>query len=482
MSPLHRWLALEADQLRTTRGARRNVVAPRGSAKTTWVSLAYPLREALEGTEPYIVLCADTSIQAERYLRTIRDELDLNESLWRDYPHAMGAGPIWRDNVIRLRNGVMIEALGTGAKIRGRKSRQYRPSLIIVDDPQNKDHIVSVLQRERSWEWLTKDVCNAGTPETNILSLGTALHRECIVLKLMQTPGWRSRLFKSVVEWPTRMDLWKEWEAVYCNPSREDRETAGRQFYEDRREEMDAGAIVLWPERESLYDLMCLRATVGVGAFGSEKQGSPINPDMCEWPEEYFEWDGFWFHEWPENLPTRVMALDPSKGSKDKTGDYSAFVLLGWDGKVMWVDADLDRRRTAEMQTDRTAKTIPGDALEHCRQWSPQAFLIETNDQGWVAREILREGEREKVRIPLYGIANTVNKEQRIRSLGPFFAQRRFRFRQSIGCRLLVDQLKDFPVGDFDDGPDALHMALTMLDKLLGQATSKGGPTVFRSA
>jgi hypothetical protein len=54
---------------------------------------------------------------------------------------------------VRLRNGVVIETLGTGSKIRGRRNRQDRPSLIIVDDPQNEDHVTSAIRRERSWQW-----------------------------------------------------------------------------------------------------------------------------------------------------------------------------------------------------------------------------------------------------------------------------------------------------------------------------------------
>ena len=50
-----------------------------------------------------------------------------------------------------------------------------------MDDPQNRDHIVSALKRQRSIDWMNKDVCNAGSPATNLLVLGTALHRDCIV-------------------------------------------------------------------------------------------------------------------------------------------------------------------------------------------------------------------------------------------------------------------------------------------------------------
>ena len=79
------------------------------------------------------------------------------------------------------------------------------------------------------------------------------------------------------------MDLWAQWERVYGSglPTRE---VDALMYYQAHKEEMDAGAGVLWPERESLYDLMLLRATIGPAAFESEKQGNPRDPSRCEWP------------------------------------------------------------------------------------------------------------------------------------------------------------------------------------------------------
>ena len=55
---------------------------------------------------------------------------------------------------------------------------------------------------------------------------------------------------------------------------------------------------------------------------------------------------------------------------------------------------------------------------------------------------------------------NYVAKEVRIRRLTATLAKRRLRFKaRSPGTARLVQQLKDFPVGDHDDGPDALEMA-----------------------
>lgn len=145
-SELHRWLCGELDQLHARRGVRLCVLAPRGSAKTTWATLAHPLRAALHGDQRFIVLTSDTGDQAHGYLGDLREQLEGNEALLRDYPTAAGRGPLWRGDAIRLRNGVEVAAFGTGGKIRGRKAHgRYRPDLIIVDDPQNKDHVISPL-------------------------------------------------------------------------------------------------------------------------------------------------------------------------------------------------------------------------------------------------------------------------------------------------------------------------------------------------
>jgi hypothetical protein len=76
--------------------------------------------------------------------------------------------------------------------------------------------------------------------ETNIVVLGTALHRECIVCRLDATPGWRTRSCRSIEKWPERMDLWKDWQDLLHDWDDPDREATARAFYEARREEMDA--------------------------------------------------------------------------------------------------------------------------------------------------------------------------------------------------------------------------------------------------
>jgi predicted phage terminase large subunit-like protein len=461
LSSFHRWLVDQLQELHTRRGSRLALVAPRGSAKSTWVSLVYPLWIALSRREPYIQIISDTQTQARLLLEAIKRELEDNPLLAADYPWAVGRGSPWGQDRIRLVNGVVIEALGTGAKIRGRRNRAERPSLIIVDDPQNDQHVTSAVQRQRSWNWFNRAVTNAGTPQTNVLVLGTALHRDCLVLRLPQTGGgWEGHTFRAIEKWPQSMELWSEWERIHTDWQNPDHEAAAREYYADNRAEMDDGAVLLWPEREDLYNLMCLRTTSGAAAFASEKQGDPFDPAACEWPPEYFSGAAFWFDEWPENLVLKVLALDPSKGQDDKVGDYAALVKLGIDENlIMYVEADLQRLPTP---------MIVSNSVEMVRQFHPDGFAVETNlFQELLVADLVRVGNQQKVHLPVYMVPNLINKRVRIRQLGTYLAQRKFRFKsRSPGTRLLVEQMKDFPVGDHDDGPDALQMALVLLLKL----------------
>jgi predicted phage terminase large subunit-like protein len=468
-SNLHRWLAEQLDGAQTARGTKLNVLGPRGAAKSTIGTLCLPLRAAVECCEPYIWIVSDTKHQACAHLENLKTELLENRRLAKDFPEAVGRGLVWRANSIVLRNGVMIEAFGTGQRIRGRRRRQHRPTLIVCDDLQNDGHICSARQREHSRTWFHGTLMKAGTARTNVVNLATALHRECLAMELHRTPGWISRVFKSIVRWPENTALWQQWEAVYTDLSKPRAKLAARRFYDQHRPAMDARAIVLWPEEEDLYTLMCMRIEGGRTAFEREKQNAPINPDLCEWPESYFD-ESIWFETWPANLAVKTMALDPSKGRDARRGDYSALVVLGVDRQgVLYVEADMARRPTPQ---------IVAEGVEWFRRVRPDLFGVEANQfQDLLAGEFEAEFRRQGILgarpVP---IENQTSKQVRIRRLGPYLSSRRLRFKtNSPGTRLLVEQLRDFPLSDHDDGPDALEMALRLAAGVLqGRVVTDG--------
>ena len=468
-SNMHRWLAEQLDAMWQLRGTKLNVLGPRGGAKSTVATLAYALRAAVQKWEPYIWIVSDTRRQACAHLENVKSELVDNPHLAADYPDAVRQGPVWRAGSIVLRNGVAIEAFGTGQRIRGRRRRANRPTLIICDDLQNDGHMQSALRRDHSRIWFHGTLMKAGTSRTNVVNLATALHREALAMQLNETPGWDSRIFRAIQHWPENMSLWEQWEALYTDVENRRYREAARAFYEQHRQEMDAGAVVLWPEEEDLYTLMCVRAESGRAAFEREKQNSPINPDLCEWPESYFD-ETIWFDTWPRNLQIKTLSLDPSKGTDARRGDYSAFVKLGVDRQgILYLEADLARRPTPQ---------IVADGVELYRRFRPDAFGIEANQfQELFAAEFEAEFRKQGMLAARpWLLNNRINKQVRIRRLGPYLSSGRLRFKSdSPSTRLLLDQLKEFPVGDHDDGPDAAEMAIRLAaERMHAPATDDG--------
>lgn len=214
-----------------------------------------------------------------------------------------------------------------------------------------------------------------------------------------------------------------------------------------------------------------------------ELDGRFVNVEGAEWPPEYFS-DDLWFRDFPvEGVVASAMALDPSKGkdaTRHKEGrepDYSAFVwgCVDKSGRV-WLDADLDNVR------DTTR--IVQDGIGLFRLYRPSAVVIEINVfQELLAGEFLRVARETNLpSLPLYGINNTEQKEVRIRTIGPYLAKRELRFRDTPGCRKLVQQMRDFPAGEYDDGPDALSMCLRMLLYLIaGPQAGRGQPQLLRA-
>jgi len=123
----------------------------------------------------------------------------------------------------------------------------------------------------------------------------------------------------------------------------------------------------------------------------------------------------------------------------------------------------------------RTTSQIVADGVELYRRFQPDAFGVEANQ----FQELLgAEFEAEFQRQGLLGVRpwlldNRVNKQVRIRRLGPYLSARRLRLKSdSPSTRLLLEQLQEFPVGDHDDGPDAAEMAIRLAAELLHGASA----------
>lgn len=208
-----------------------------------------------------------------------------------------------------------------------------------------------------------------------------------------------------------------------------------------------------------------------------EISGEFVDQEGCEWPAAHFT-GHIWFDEWPDQrkIIVKSIGLDPSKGQDSKHGDYCALVKLARtnDG-ILYCEAELSRIN---------AETIVSNICNEQQEFQADVVVIETNQfQHLLASQILTESRKKHINMPVMSMWNRAAKEVRIRRLGPHLANKNFRFKSdSEGTRLLVNQLREFPLSKYDDGPDALEMALRgmisihngRVSTVSGQGTTRG--------
>ncbi len=319
-----------------------------------------------------------------------------------------------------------LRSAGVGTSIAG-----HRADGAIIDDPFGKrEDADSPVIRQRVWEWYTSDLYTRLSADAWIVLTHTRWHRDDLAGRLLRKMADRSA------------DQWK----IICLPAvRED----GPGDACDTR----LPGEVLWPSFKSAEDLDIIRRQ-DARAYAALYQQNPADASGAEWAPELFG-DFIWVQpdKWPKEFELRVICLDASKGRSDKQGDYSAIVFMGLGkNRLLYIDALLERIPLDQI----VRKTIV-----FCDQQRPHLVGIETEQfQELLVHEFRRQCGEHSDRWPLYSMTSQgIAKVARIRRLSQYVINRELRFKaDSPGCRLLVDQLMDFPLADHDDGPDALEM------------------------
>lgn len=443
-------------------GVRRAVAAPRGHAKSTNLTFKGTMHSTLYGYKHYPIIISDSSEQAEGFLDNIRVEFEENTAILEDFGPL--AGSVWRSNVLVTKTNIKIEAIGSGKKIRGRKHRNWRPDLIILDDVENDENVRTPEQRKKLKDWFDKAVSKCGDDYTDIVYIGTLLHYDSLLAKTLANPAYRSIKYKAVIRFSQADDLWQQWETVFTDLSNDDREADALAFFQAHKTAMLEGTQVLWEEKLSYYDLMVMRVSEGEASFNSEEQNEPINPDDCLFMEEWFEY----YNEAEINFRDPVFDffgfIDPSLG-KTKRSDFSAIVTLAKhrsSGYMYVVDADIERRHPDRIIADVLAK----------ERWLRASFGhgyrklgAETNQFQWFLKEELaKASSKAGLYLPIEEVQQTSDKVMRIQTLQPDVKNKYIKFNRRH--KRLLEQLTQFPMGAHDDGPDALEGARSIAKKV----------------
>lgn len=467
-SALHQYLYKRLPEMvNAPSGQRDALAAPRGEAKSTKVSMSFVLWCVVTERKWYPVIIMDAFEQAAEMLEAIKAELEANPRLQGDFPEACGQGKVWRAGVIVTANGRKVEAFGSAKKIRGRRHGAHRPDLAVMDDIENDENVTTPAQRDKLQKFVTASVLNLGPPDDSMdaILIGTVLHYDSVLARFLKNPLWNRKVFKAIIQWPDRMDLWEQFEGLLLSAETpKEGEAAAMAMYREQQAEMDAGAVVSWPALRPIHKLMIRRAREGHSAFDSEQQNDPAAGDDAPFAHSI----RFWVNRLAEWI--FYGAADPSLGRHGNSRDPSALGIGGYQrvkGILNVVEAKIKKR---------TPDRIISDIIELQREYSCIVWGVESVQfQEFLRTELVKRSAALGVPVPARGLLPISDKLLRIESLQPHMHNGLILLNQSQTT--LIDQFKHFPKADHDDGPDMVVM-LWMLAVTGGvAAAAQGGNT-----
>lgn len=384
-----------------------------------------------------VTASGDFALENGRWVRDMVQE-------YGQYLRGIGLDPSARNMgnwKIRGRKGGML-SVGAGGQVTGRGG-----NMLLADDlVKNSQEALSYTRMNGLANWWDSTFYNRRDDKNaSVILLNTRWSNNDISARILESQG--------------RIEEGGEWQVVNMPAIAEtDEYVPGEWVGRDSAEHLlRRQGEALWPSRWPIDELERTKRTTSRFWFSAMYQGNPVALEEAAFAHEYFELDDFWYDEHPEtdDIAFVVIAVDPSVGQDNKAGDYSAVVTATAnrkDGRV-YIEADIARRPVGELKHA---------ILRAYRKHRPNLISIESNGfQTLLMGEINDLAAQWGEQIKLRGVAHTIHKGMRILDIEPWLGHGILRFRRTPGTQLLVSQLKEFPAGSHDDGPDALQMALS---------------------
>lgn len=432
---------------KSAKGIREAVIAPRGSAKSTIISIivlywaAYQLRE-------FVLWTSETASQVEELVASLIDELESNSELLEDFPHLApakdGRGNLvkFTDRDLMLRSGFRLSARGRRKATRGLRRGSKRPDVVIMDDSEGEDS-TGLTQYPKTRHWLTRVIGPALAPNGDIFFFNTLIDWVSITGALIRqeedwTLPWNVRRLE--IEWDT------DAEGKVIDP------TSGAAI------EGAEGLThhLLWPEFWPQERIDAYKAEFGIISYMYELRNRPLSDTHKIFQRDTLRWctiEDNWVKledsstNIRESLITHVTALDPAFGGKD----YAAVVTVAiFNHEIFVREAWWERGEGIRIsQVD--------EARRQAEYYNSRVVVIESiAAQIMVADEFMR-----KSRIPVRKFTSVKDKVDRALPVAVRAGQGHVYFDQrGPKVRELRDIVANFPSEAADDPVDAFVMAV----------------------
>lgn len=190
------------------------IAAPREHSKSTLVQFVLNLFFILFGLKHFIVSISENQRKTLQFVRAIKKTLA--HPLVREYfgdvraTNAALDGGKWAESHIVTSTGIHLVALGMGESARG-LIEDFRPDFIVADDVESENNTRTENSRENNWDWWkAATVPAADIIEGQCVYIGTMVHNDCILSRLMDQTTYRRHFYQVWADERQTQTIWPE--------------------------------------------------------------------------------------------------------------------------------------------------------------------------------------------------------------------------------------------------------------------------------
>ncbi len=392
--------------------------APRGHAKSTSITQAFTLAVSLFRQRDFILILSDTWSQAVEFLRDLKTELMTNEDLIRDFGIKRLSKDTEDDMIVVMRDNATFRIVARGAeqKVRGLKWNNKRPNLIIGDDLEGDEQVESKPRRDKFFKWLMKAVLPCGSDDCIFRVVGTVMHFDSALERILKDPTWKTRRYKAHESWSSFENiLWPE------------------KFPEKRLRSIREGYMV--QGESDGYSQEYLNEPIAAGdAFFRPEYLLPMK-------KEHQEERGVFYAGWDFAI------------SKTQRSDYTVCTVWKVDALGMKYVVDCRRGRW-------DAKEIIDEMMAVDEAYDPRVHFAEKGTIDNALGPFLdTEMMRRQRYLRIEKITPVKDKETRAKTLQGMFKSLHVRFNKEMAFWAeMEEEIRKFPKGERDDIVDALNI------------------------
>lgn len=406
----HQLIIRELERLERGEIRRLMILAPPGSAKSTYCSIQYPLWHLARAPQENI-LCASNSQELAENFNRRRRNLALTPQ-WMALSQTKLAEDLQGAGHFGTQRQGGVRAAGVGSSIVG-----FRSHLNVLDDPiRGHEEALSSSALDKQWDWFHSEFRTRLVPSGRELIVSTRWAKKDIAGRLLATEG----------------DTWTVLRLPMLADSADD--PLGRAIGEP-----------LWPEWFPSGRIAELQRSPLLWA--TQFQQTPLDDSGAWIGNEHIVYED----SAPERL-TYVIGVDLALTVG--RGDYTALVVAGLDEQRKLHVVHVERARVSPDETVARLHALNA-------QYEPADVLIDDDNASKVFTRLLYELSRTKHGRPIPLRPQPIrgkDKETRAASLRGFFLNDSVRIVRAPWNAALHAELLSFPSGEHDDQVDALSL------------------------